>query len=82
MQEHYAAIAARIAPEDAAYLPWLADGASPARLEAAQHFFADPARAPAGTAKKLEKVAEQVHQRLELRAREGQALSAYLEEAR
>lgn len=82
MQEHYAAIAGHIAPEDAAYLPWLADGASPARLEAAQQFFADPARAPAGTVVELEKVAEQVHQRLELRAREGQAVSVYLDAAK
>ena len=81
MQEHYATIAARIAPEDAAYLPWLADGAAPARLEAAQRFFADPAHAPAGTAKELEKVAERVQERLELRAREGHTVSAYLEGA-
>ena len=80
MEEHYAAIAGHIAPEDAAYLPWLADGASPVRLEAAQQFFADPARTPPGTAKEMEKVAEQVHQRLQLRAREGRAVATYLEE--
>ncbi|MCC7262421.1 MAG: M1 family metallopeptidase [Candidatus Latescibacteria bacterium] len=79
MQAHYATLAARIPPEDAAYLPWLADGASPARLEAAQRFFADPAHAPAGTEKELEKMTELVHQRLQLREREGRAVSAYLE---
>ena len=82
MQANYAAIAARIPPEDAAYLPWMADGASLSRLEAAQRFFADPAHTPAGTAKELEKVAERVHQRLDLRQREGQAVSAYLEATR
>jgi len=82
MQAHYPALTARIPPEDAAYLPWMADGASPSRLEAAQRFFAAPAHAPAGTAKELEKVVELVHQRLKLRQREGQAVGAYLEGAR
>jgi alanyl aminopeptidase len=79
MQAHYAAIAARIPPEDAAYLPWMADGVSAARLDAALRFFADPARAPAGTAEELAKMAEEVQRRLALRAREGQRVRAYLE---
>ena len=78
LTENYAAIMARIPPPAATYLPYMASGCESQRLEAARAFFSDSAHAVAGTAASLAKVSDQVKDCIDLRAREGAAVRAYL----
>jgi alanyl aminopeptidase len=75
---HYAEIAARIPPDFVAYLPFIAGGCSPDRLERARAFFAAPEHRVDGTDRQLAKVAEQVGDCANLRRREGGEVAEYL----
>jgi alanyl aminopeptidase len=82
MTESYASLTSRMPPTVAAtYLPYFASGCSAERLAAARSFFADPARNLPGTEAELTKVGEVVKSCVELREREGRAVSAYLQSA-
>jgi hypothetical protein len=78
MTETYDRLAALIPADRMAYAPRYAAGCSEERLAEARSFFADPSRQPAGTMVELTKVADRVHACVELRAREGDAVSRYL----
>jgi alanyl aminopeptidase len=82
MTENYVFLASRMPPPVAAtYLPYFAAGCSAERLAAARIFFADPARNLPGTEVELAKVGEAVKSCVELREREGRAVSNYLQAA-
>ncbi len=79
MTDHYDAIVSRVPVEFAAMLPYLAGGCSEERLKRAEEFFSDPANQVPGTMHQLEKITDQVNNCANLREREGDAVSAYLE---
>ena len=82
MTENYASLTARLPQSVAAtYMPYFASGCSAERLAAARTFFADPARNLPGTEVELTKVGEVVKGCVELREREGRAVSTYLQSA-
>jgi hypothetical protein len=82
MTENYAFLASRLPPPVAAtYLPYFAAGCSAERLSAARAFFAQPSRNLPGTDAELAKVGEAVKSCVELREREGRAVSGYLQAA-
>jgi alanyl aminopeptidase len=78
MTENYDTIVDRIPPMFASFMPFFAGGCSAERLESARAFFSDPSHQAAGTLKQLEKVADQVTDCLNLREREGEAVTRYL----
>jgi hypothetical protein len=78
MRKNYDTIMKRVPPMYAAFLPYYAGGCSQPRLAEAETFFAEPAHAAPGTAKELAKVAEGVNDCVELRAREGARVKAFL----
>ena len=80
MEAHYDAILERIPPPYAIYLPYFASGCSTDRLDRARVFFTEPEHVVPGTIRELAKVEEQVMQCVDLRAREGERVVAYLSE--
>jgi alanyl aminopeptidase len=78
VKEHYDQIVKRIPALYAIYIPWIASGCDPVRLEAARAFFAEPAHNPPGTEAELLKMAASVTECVSLREREGAALRSYL----
>jgi alanyl aminopeptidase len=78
--ENYASLTERLPEMMLAFMPAVAGGCSAERLDAAEKFFADPQHQVDGTQANLRKVAEQVTDCIRLRAREGQAVRAYLTE--
>jgi alanyl aminopeptidase len=78
MTEHYDELAARVPSEFTSYFPYFVSGCSEQRLEAARRFFADPAHRVDGTEANLSKVSDQISDCVNLREREGPAVSAYL----
>jgi alanyl aminopeptidase len=81
MKESYDGIAKRIPPWSTALLPRFAGGCSPERVEDARAFFSGPSKAPAGTARTIEKVADDVAACARLRDRSGADVLAYLSSA-
>jgi alanyl aminopeptidase len=77
-KENYGEITKRIPPWGTALMPNSAEGCSPARVEDAKAFFSDPARAVPGTARSLDKVAENVTACARLRSRTGADVRAFL----
>ncbi len=82
-RQHYDDMAGRLPPMFLAFLPDIALGqaCSEERLSAVREFFGDPKRNVAGTDKELAMRAEEVHDCMALRAREGASSSAYLRAA-
>jgi len=82
-REHYDELSGRLPPMFLAFLPGSALGqtCSEERLAAVEKFFGDPRRNVAGTDKELAMRAEEVHDCLALRAREGGSAAAYLKAA-
>jgi alanyl aminopeptidase len=78
MTQNYDTITGRIPPVFASFMPFFAGGCSAERLENARAFFAEPAHQAPGTLKQLDKVADQVTDCLNLREREGDAVTRYL----
>ena len=79
--ENYAAITSKLPPDFAGFLPFVAGGCEPARLEAAKTFFAEPAHSVQGTARTMAQVTDQVSDCVRLREREGAAVKRYLTDA-
>ena len=69
-EANYQGIAAKLPRPYLVYLPHFASGCSRQRLEAAQHFFAQPEHAPQGTERELAKVSDQVLDCMDLREHE------------
>ena len=78
MMANYEAITAQLPSEFAMELTWFAGGCSVERLEAAKVFFSEPSHAPPGTAKELEKVADEVMRCVRLNEQEGRSVTEYL----
>jgi alanyl aminopeptidase len=78
VQKNYDSIMKRIPPMYGAFMPVYAGGCSAERLADGKEFFADPAHQPPGYAKELARIAEGVGNCLDLRAREGARVRAYL----
>jgi alanyl aminopeptidase len=78
MTENYDAIAAGLPTELMAYMPFFVSGCEERRLQTAREFFAEPTHRVDGTEANLAKVAEQITDCLNLRAREGEAVANYL----
>ncbi|HEV7517581.1 MAG TPA: M1 family metallopeptidase, partial [Thermoanaerobaculia bacterium] len=78
MRVHYEEIAKRLPPILMSALPLAAGGCSAERLELGKQFFAAPGHSVPGTAAQLANIADQVHDCLRLREREGAAVAAYL----
>jgi alanyl aminopeptidase len=76
---NYDRILDRIPKENAAFLPEFAGGCSAERLRRAEGFFSDERHVHPGTSKEMAKVAEQVRDCLDLRGREGAAVTAWLQ---
>jgi alanyl aminopeptidase len=70
IEANYQGIAAKLPRPYLVYLPHFASGCSRQRLEAAQHFFAQPEHAPQGTERELAKVSDQVLDCVDLREHE------------
>jgi alanyl aminopeptidase len=79
MREHFDDIAKRIPPILMPFLPMAAGGCSAERLEQGKQFFATPGHRAQGTDRQLARVADQVHDCLRLREREGAAVAAYFQ---
>jgi hypothetical protein len=75
---NYAAIAARLPADFAAFLPYFAAGCEPDRVAAARAFFADPTRSTAATRSTLDQVADLVAECARLREREGDSVAQFL----
>ncbi len=71
-------IAARLPPGYMAYLPFIGSGCSTERLEKTMEFFSHPEHQAPGMDRTMARVAEGVEQCVALRAREGQAVAAYV----
>jgi alanyl aminopeptidase len=82
-RQHYDDLAGRMPPMFLAFLPdsALGQACTEERLAEVRQFFGDPRRNVAGTDKELAMRAEQVHDCMALRAREGAAAAAYLRAA-
>jgi hypothetical protein len=80
MTNNYDTILERIPPIYGSYMTYFAGGCSDTRLASAREFFSDPAHQVSGTDKMLAKVTDQVNDCLNLREREGEAVSRYLRE--
>jgi len=78
LRKNYDTIMKRVPPMYAAFMPYYAGGCSQPRLAEAETFFGEPAHAAPGAAKELAKVAEGVTDCVELRAREGARVKAFL----
>jgi alanyl aminopeptidase len=78
-REHYDEIVRRLPPVLLPFLAQMASGCSAERLEQGQRFFSAPGHSVTGTAHQLANVADQVHDCLRLREREGAAVAAYIE---
>ena len=78
--DHYEGFEQKLAPEWLGFMPRWATGCSRERLELATEFFSDPENQVTGTLNNLKRVTESVNQCLALRDREGEAVSAYLEQ--
>jgi alanyl aminopeptidase len=76
--EHYDDIAAKMPPMYRSYLPMIASGCSLPRLERARAFFSEPSHAVPGVESRLARVADAVHECVNLREREGVNVAAYL----
>ncbi|HET6463708.1 MAG TPA: ERAP1-like C-terminal domain-containing protein, partial [Candidatus Krumholzibacteria bacterium] len=81
MTKNYDKLAAGLPVEFQAYFPYMVSGCEQQRLDAAQKFFAEPAHKVDGTERNMEKVASGISDCLNLRAREGAAVAAYLKAA-
>ena len=79
-QANYDAVASRMPPEYAVYIPYAVGGCSEERVRQGEAFFADPKHSPPGTLKELARVAEAVRDCVGLRAREGEAVARALTE--
>jgi hypothetical protein len=77
---NYAAITKRLPTVWLPFMPGLASGCSAERLASAHEFFLQPEHQVTGTDVTLEKVTDQVHDCVGLREREGEAVTAYLDE--
>jgi alanyl aminopeptidase len=80
LTENYDAIVARIPPPRVGFLPRMAGGCEAERMEAARAFFSDPKHISPGTTETLAKTSDQVKDCVDLRKREGAAVTAYLNE--
>jgi len=78
MTANFDAIETRLPAEAMAYLPFLASSCSEERLVAAKAFFGEPAHQLGGAERNMVKVADQTTDCINLRAREGDAVAAYL----
>jgi len=78
VQKNYDSIMKRIPPMYGAFMPAYAGGCSGERIEEGKKFFADPAHQPPGYAKELARISEMTSNCLDLRAREGERVKAYL----
>jgi alanyl aminopeptidase len=78
VRENYDAIAERVPPILLPALPSAAGGCSAERLELGERFFAEPGHSVPGTGHQLASIADQVHDCLRLRQREGPAVAGYL----
>jgi hypothetical protein len=78
VRENYDAIAKRVPPILLPDLPSAAGGCSAERLELGERFFAEPGHSVPGTGHQLASIADQVHDCLRLRQREGPAFAGYL----
>jgi len=81
MTTNYAKLASGLPVEFQSYFPYMVSGCEQQRLDAAKKFFAEPAHKVDGTERNLEKVASGINDCLNLRAREGAAVAAYLKAA-
>ncbi|MCZ6766991.1 MAG: hypothetical protein O7D32_08660, partial [bacterium] len=79
--ERYDDIAARMPGEFAAYMPYMASGCSEERLAAASAFFAKPEHQVKGTQNNMAKVVDSINDCVNLREREGETVSQYLNQA-
>ena len=77
--ENYAAVASRLPPAWLSSLPYLAEGCSIERLEAARSFFSQPEHEVDGMQATLHKVADAVTDCVNLRKREGASVEAFLQ---
>jgi cytosol alanyl aminopeptidase len=80
LRDHYDQLVARVPPVVLPLLPGIIGGCSAERLARAEAFFAAPGHSVAGTERQLANAADQVHDCLRLREREGAAVAAYLKE--
>ena len=78
VRDHYDVMAKKLPPNFLPFLTAACGGCSAERLAQGKAFFAEPAHNVAGTDKELGQVAESVEDCVELRKREGAAVSAYL----
>ncbi|MCI0532399.1 MAG: ERAP1-like C-terminal domain-containing protein, partial [candidate division Zixibacteria bacterium] len=78
--EHYGAVTSKMPPSAAASMPFIAMGCSKERLEKAKEFFSNPAHKVTGTDEQMEKVASYIMDCVNLREREGAAVTRYLKE--
>jgi hypothetical protein len=76
--DHFDQFTAKLPPQFRAFMPFIASGCSAERLAAAQEFFARPENSVPGTDRQLAKVADQVHDCVGLREREGEAVKRFL----
>jgi hypothetical protein len=81
MTANYARLAVRLPADTRGFIPLLASGCSASRLEAARAFFALPEHRVRGTERTLGRVAAEVEECLALRAREGEAVTRFLDTA-
>jgi len=81
MSKRYDEIAGRMPGEFAAYIPYIASGCSEERLAAARAFFAEPEHQVKGTQNNMAKVADQITDCVNLREREGETVSQFLNQA-
>jgi aminopeptidase N len=80
MTEHYDAITGRLPKEFAGFMPMFASGCSEARLKDAKTFFSDPSRQAPGLERTISQLTDRVEDCVQLREREGQAMTTYLQE--
>jgi alanyl aminopeptidase len=80
VRDHYDQLVSRMPPVALPFLPRVAVGCSAERLARVQAFFAAPGHSVPGTERTLANVADQVHDCLRLREREGAAVAAFLKE--
>jgi alanyl aminopeptidase len=78
MTKNYEKLSSGLPVEFQAYFPLMVGGCEQQRLDAATKFFAEPAHRVDGTERNMEKVSSQITDCLNLREREGKAVSAYL----
>jgi alanyl aminopeptidase len=78
MTDNYEELTSKFPAVFTSYMPYFASGCSKERLAAAQRFFAEPEHNVEGTDNNMVKVADQVMDCVNLREREGAAVSDFL----